>query len=194
SRGGQQLLLGPWLHGRFNKGSKVGELTYPDSASFDVAAHMIRWFDHHLKGVDNGADRDPAVRYYVMGAVGEDAAPGNEWRVATDWPVPSKPVSWYLQPSGGLATNAPAHSEDAAHLQADPHKPAEIPGRAFPGARDARAFEQQENVLTFTSDVLTEPVEWTGLVAAELFVASSSPDARSEEHTSELQSRENLVC
>jgi putative CocE/NonD family hydrolase len=65
---------------------------------------------------------------------------------------------------------------DGPDFRADPGQPATIPGTAFPGARDARAFESQAEVLTFTTDVLTDPVEWTGKVVAELFVASDAPD------------------
>src|SRR5262249_44967630 len=60
--------------------------------------------------------------------------------------------------------------------QADPVHPNEIPGRAFPGAKDARDFEKQAEVRTFTSDVLPEPVEWTGKVQAELYVSSTAKD------------------
>ena len=49
-------------------------------------------------------------------------------------------------------------------------------GIGFPGARDARAFEKQAEVRTFTTEVLQQPVEWTGKVEAELFVSSSAPD------------------
>ena len=59
---------------------------------------------------------------------------------------------------------------------ADPLKPAEIPGTAFPGARDARAFEEQAEVRTFTTEPLSEPVEWTGEVHAELYVSSTAKD------------------
>jgi hypothetical protein len=59
----------------------------------------------------------------------------------------------------------------------DPAKPAPIPGRAFPGARDAREHERHPDVRTFTTDVLTAPVEWTGQVRAELFVSSTARDA-----------------
>src|SRR5438876_10102206 len=68
SRGKQQLLLGPWLHGG-SKENKIGDLTYPENARFALEAHKIRWFDHFLKGIDNGVEREPTVRYYVMGAV-----------------------------------------------------------------------------------------------------------------------------
>ena len=52
----------------------------------------------------------------------------------------------------------------------------EIPGTGFPGAKDARPFEQQAEVRTFTTEPLTEPVEWTGRVRAELFVSSTAHD------------------
>ena len=45
---------------------------------------MVKWFNHHLKGEKNGVEADPAVRYYVMGAVGEKDAPGNVWRTVSD--------------------------------------------------------------------------------------------------------------
>ncbi|MBS0266661.1 MAG: CocE/NonD family hydrolase, partial [Planctomycetes bacterium] len=81
SRGKQQLLIGPWLHGGLGgkNANKVGDLTYPENARFDGEQHLVKWFNHYLKGADNGVDRDPAVRYYVMGAVGEEGAPGNVW-------------------------------------------------------------------------------------------------------------------
>jgi enamine deaminase RidA (YjgF/YER057c/UK114 family) len=52
----------------------------------------------------------------------------------------------------------------------------QIAGTAFPGAKDARPFEQQGEVLTFTTEPLKEPVEWTGRVRAELFVSSTARD------------------
>jgi putative CocE/NonD family hydrolase len=81
-----------------------------------------------------------------------------------------------LHSGGKLSTTAPTEEKSATAFVADPKKPATIPGRGFPGTKDARDFEKQENVKTFTTDVLTEPVEWTGKVRAELFVSSSAKD------------------
>jgi putative CocE/NonD family hydrolase len=52
----------------------------------------------------------------------------------------------------------------------------EIPGRSFPGAKDARAFEAQKEVRTWTTDELKEPIEWTGEVKAEIWLSSTAPD------------------
>ncbi|VTS06523.1 CocE/NonD family hydrolase [Tuwongella immobilis] len=179
SRGHQQLLIGPYLHGRLNKGNQSGDLTFPTNAIWPEESHMIRWFNHHLKGESNGVMNDPPVRYYVMGATGEADAPGNVWRTANDWPppeTPQQPTAYFLHAEGKLRLDAPTSESSATTYRSDPHKPMSIPGVAFPGAKDARAFEQQSEVRTFTTDVLTAPVEWTGQVWAELQVASTARD------------------
>jgi predicted acyl esterase/glycerophosphoryl diester phosphodiesterase len=176
SRGRQQLLIGPWLHGRRNKGNRVAQMQYPANAAWDVHAHMVRWFNHHLKGVANGVMDDSPVRYYVMGAVGEKNAPGNIWRTAKDWPPAAKATSMYLQKSGSLSTQSPPNRTGGTSYISDPRKPMSIPARGFPGARDARAFEKQKEVLTFTTAPLKKPVEWTGRVHAELFISSTARD------------------
>jgi predicted acyl esterase len=182
SRGKQQLLIGPWLHGSSHRpNTEVGDLTYPANSHFPVRDHMVKWFDHYLKGVDNGVEREPVVRYYVMGAVGEGDAPGNVWRTAKDWPVPARETPYYLHgaasgTAGRLSTDQPA-APKATSYRSDPANPAPIPGRNFPGAQDAREFEKHPDVRTFTTDVLTAPVEWTGQVRAELFVSSTARDA-----------------
>ena len=177
SRGKQWLLIGPWLHGRTNKGPKVGEIQYPDNASWPVDEHMLHWFDHWLKGIENEITDEPTVRYYVMGATDDPNAPGNVWRQTDDWPPKSEARSLYLSGDGKLADEKPTESQDAVtYWLSDPRQPMEIPGSSFPGAKDARAFEQQAEVRTFTTEPLTEPVEWTGRVYAELFLSSTAPD------------------
>ncbi len=176
SRGHQQLLIGPWLHGG-PKTNRVAELTFPENATFAKDSHLIRWFDYHLKGIDNGADKDPVVSYYVMGAVGEENAPGNEWFTATEWPVFSVPTDFILHVDGKLNEQRPSEEKAFVEFKSDPMHPNEIPGRAFPGAKDASAFEKQAEVRTFTTDVLKEPTEWTGKIRAELYVSSTAKDS-----------------
>ncbi len=175
SQGKQQLLIGPWLHGGA-KNNRVAELEYPENATFGLEAHMLRWFDHYLRGVDNGVERDPTVRYYVMGALDQRKAPGNEWRTADDWPLPSVATPYYLHHGGRLDRKSPETAEPDTTFLADPRQPNSIPGTAFPGARDAGAFEKQAEVRTFTSEPLEKPVEWTGKVRAELMLSSTAPD------------------
>ena len=142
---------------------------------------MIRWFDHYLKGMDTGVDREPVVRYYVMGAVGEEGAPGNQWRTAKDWPVPARETAYFLHPIesgtlGRLSTDAPKSAKSTTY-SSDPANPAPITGRGFQGARDAREHEKHPDVRVFSTEPLQTPVEWTGKVRAELFVSSTARDA-----------------
>jgi uncharacterized protein len=176
SRGKQQLAIGPWLHGRLNKTNKVGDLVYPANATWPEEEHMVKWFDHWLKGKDNGIEKDPAVRYYVMGAVGEKDAPGNVWREAADWTPVAANAALYLGEGGKLSTAAPTADTGSTSYKSDPLHPMEIPGASFPGAKDARPFEKQPEVRTFTTEPLARPVEWTGRVRAELFVSSTAKD------------------
>jgi predicted acyl esterase len=177
SRGRQQILLGPWLHGRLNKSNKVGDLVYPENAAWPELDHMVRWFDHWLKGIDNGADKEPAVRYYVMGATGEPGAPGNVWREAMDWPPAAKPTKYFLQESGSLQSEPPKTSSVGTSYQSDPLNPMEIAGRSFPGAKDARPFEIQKEVRTWTTEPLVQPLELTGEILAEVWVKSTATDS-----------------
>jgi hypothetical protein len=176
SRGKQQLIIGPWLHGRRNKGNRVGELVYPEDAAWPVSDRMGAWFQHHLQGIATGVDNSPAVRYYVMGAVGEEGAPGNYWRFADDFPPPAESTAMFLHDGGKLSETKPKAAQSSTSYVSDPLHPMEIPGRSFPGARDARPFEKQAEVKTFTTAPLEAPIEWTGRVKAELFVSSTAQD------------------
>ena len=190
SRGAQQLILGPWLHGGSPKPSRVGDLTFPESAAFDTPAHMIQWFNHWLKGEDNGIGKETPVRYYVMGAVGEKDAPGNVWREANDWPPKTESTSYFLHEdgalkkpdslrSGGQTFEVPIYSTNGAKstsYASDPRQPMSLPFTGFPGGKDARPFEQQSEVRTWTTAPLSEPIEWTGEVTAEVWVSSTAKD------------------
>src|SRR5438045_6442726 len=62
----QRLIVGPWTHSRPNA-SYAGDAQFTPDAAIDLNAFQQRWFDHWLKGIDNGVDREAPVRIYVMG-------------------------------------------------------------------------------------------------------------------------------
>jgi putative CocE/NonD family hydrolase len=113
----------------------------------------------------------------VLGALGEAGAPGNEWRTASDFPIPHRIDSYYLQSEGHLTTTPPQAEQGATAFKADFANPNRMTTTvAFPGATDAQKFEAQPEVRTFTTEPLAAPVEWTGQVKAELYVTSTAPD------------------
>lgn len=178
-RGRQKLIMGPWTHGVLQ--AKAGELTFPEAKNPPGETEdPWRWFDHCLKGLDNGADRDPAVRYYVVGDVSDPQAPGNQWRTAEAWPpFAVRPTPYYLHGDRTLSARRPDEAEPLAYLS-DPANPVPTIGGiqlTLPaGPMDQRAIEGREDVLVFSSEPLEGPLEVTGRVRAKLWVTSDGPD------------------
>ena len=54
--------------------------SYTDRPYYQLALEQLRWFDHWLKGFDNGIMDEPDVKMFVRGA--------DEWLMAEDFPVP----------------------------------------------------------------------------------------------------------
>lgn len=188
SRSQQRLVIGPWVHG-YNGGvyaeRNFGLLAHDGVA--DVTAEQIRWFDHHLKGADNGVPNDKPVKIFVMGP--------DAWREEDDWPLPdTRWQPWHLHSNGcagtqdgaGLLSRAAPGVQPADSYLYDPRNPVPTCGGATflpglfaavnAGPRDRRAVEQRADVLCYTSDVLAEDLEVTGPVRLVLYVRSNCPD------------------
>ncbi|GIV08773.1 MAG: putative peptidase [Fimbriimonadales bacterium] len=179
ARGKQKLLMGPWAHGVFQK--RVGELEFPNADQPPCTFHdPWRWLERYLKGVQNGVDAEPTVVYYLMGAVGEPNAPGNEWRTASQWPpVSTRPTPLYLHSNRILSFAQPRHGAPLRYTY-DPQNPVPTRGGrelSLPaGPRDQRPIESRPDVLVFTSEPLPQPLEVAGRVKAVLHISSDAPD------------------
>jgi uncharacterized protein len=181
AKGNQKLVMGAFGHGKLG-----GDLKYPDDAgnlrgNLDLS---FRWFDHWLKGIENGVEREPAVKYFVMGDTFDSKAPGNEWRTADSWPPKSTLTPYYLQGSHKLSTDPPradASSADAADTFVyDPLDPVPTVGGnnlLLPlGPMDQRKVSSRQDVLKFETEQLSEAVEIVGPVVAELAVSTDAED------------------
>lgn len=179
ARGAQKLVLGPWAHQI--SFARTGELNFPGSGSppGDLL-NVLRWYDHYLKGLDNGIEKAPAVTYYVMGDVSDPAAPGNTWRTADSWPpFPTRATPFYLQADHSLSQRPEAGNRSLSY-DYDPNHP--VPTIGGPqlnlpsGPRDQRAIEGRADLLVFTSEELSQPMEITGRVSVELWASTDQPD------------------
>ncbi len=179
ARGRQKLLMGPWTHSVL--ADKAGELTFPNARRPpNQVQDEFRWFDCYLKGQSNGVAELPAVAYYVMGDVADTNAPGNVWRTADTWPpVPSRKTRYFLHEDRTLSTAAPSGKGALSYVY-QPTNPAPTVGGyelTLPaGPRDQRVLERRPDVLVFTTEPLTEPLEVIGRVRARLFASSDAPD------------------
>jgi predicted acyl esterase len=177
SKGTQKLIMGPWHHGVGQM--PAGQLTFPN-AKPPQQYNSGRWFEHYLKGTDNGIEKEPAVAYYVMGDTSTSGAPGNEWRYANDWPIPAKETPVYFTAGKKLAQEAPVAGTAHHEYTFDPAHPCPTIGgnnlTIERGPMDQRKIESREDAVVFTSEVLDKPVEITGRLWAKIFVSSSAGD------------------
>jgi len=180
ARGKQKLIMGPWTHGVLIE--QAGELTFPGAKTTPGDAHdPWKWFAATLRGEANGLPEAPAVTYYVMGAVGETDAPGNEWRTADQWPpVKTQERRLHLR-ADHAAVLGGGSGGGALSYASDPANPVPTVGGyelTIPaGPRDQRSIESRPDVLVFTTEPLAEPLEVTGSVAAKVRLLCSAPDA-----------------
>ncbi|MHB1458288.1 MAG: CocE/NonD family hydrolase [Armatimonadota bacterium] len=197
AKGKQKLIIGPYSHGAF---VKVGEFDFPNAGQHDPYGESIQWMEHNLKGVENAVSRMSAVTYYVMGAVGEKEAPGNEWRSSNVWPVPSKVKPWYLHEGGLLGRNKPAEESASKSYKYNPEDPVPTVGGLnliIPaGPYDQRSVENRPDVLVFTSETLEKPIEVTGRIKVKLWASSSAKDTDFTAKLTDVypDGRSMLVC
>ncbi|MGH7933461.1 MAG: CocE/NonD family hydrolase [Candidatus Binataceae bacterium] len=182
-----RLVLGPWNHS-VPLQSLVGEVDMGFRASpvsVDVDGQQLDWFDHWLKGKQNGAAAGAPVRIYVMGR--------NEWREETEWPLPGTEWRRYYLHSrgransafgdGALATATPGDEPPDSYLY-NPLNPVPTTGgglccysNAAPaGAFDQSMVEHRADVLVYSTEALAEDLEVTGPVRLTLHASSSAAD------------------
>ncbi len=181
AKGQQRLIIGPWPHGI---SGKHGDVEFPRNALLPPHMDVLEFFNHYLKGEGTGVEKWPPVAYYLMGAVGEAGAPGNEWREVQDWPAPATETPFYLRANGALSASPPTQPGRDLFTY-DPNDPVPTKGGAnlfLPkGAydqqrKDDQPLEGRPDVLFYTTPPLEEPLAVTGRVLVRLWAASDAPD------------------
>lgn len=180
-RQNQKMILGPWRH-RFNVSRDIHNIQFGLNAiRYDLEYQYIRWFDHFLKGIENGVKKEPSVDYYVVGE--------NVWKQDSDWPpVNSSETGFYFHSNG----NANASIGDGAlklekpgkqiadQYIFDPKNPAphliDMSENELAVPENYKDMELREDVLIFTSEPLKEDLEVAGELKAVLYAASSARD------------------
>lgn len=184
--GRQQLVIGPWDHASYS-GVYMDRQFGPSAhiLNADVNGRHVRFYDAWLRGNTAVINETPPVRIFVMGV--------NQWRDEQAWPLPdTRYVDFHLSSGrsansrsggGSLALVAPTCDGRETYLY-DPMRP--VPsagGRMSPmprpnscGPVDQREIEDREDVLCFSTEPLTSPIEVTGPIRLVLHVSSSARD------------------
>ena len=186
ARANQRLVIGPWDHVNWGRPDSEPAPQLRDIGGVGdspINDLMLAWFDHFLKGQDNGVATGPRVDYFVMGA--------DTWKSATNWPLPQTQwTTFYLSGAGGIADRdgqllavTPAAQPPDTYTY-DPAFPApSLGGHSCCGARsgpqgpfDQFPVEQRSDVLVYDSAPLEHDTEITGPVSVRLWAQSSATD------------------
>jgi putative CocE/NonD family hydrolase len=178
ARDRQFLIVGPWQHGEAIRGGSlaVGELRFSGESVVNVDSLHLAFFDYCLAG-STPAFRFPRARVYLMGA--------NVWRDFDEYPPREAGERSFYLTSGGNANSLAGDGQLAwtvlpsappDHYTYDPKNPApsQIGGESY--AWDYRAIERRQDVLVYTSQVLTQPLEIAGPVSVMLDAESDARD------------------
>jgi putative CocE/NonD family hydrolase len=177
ARRGQRLVIGPWPH-PVNWQRALSGVDFGPNAIVDLNGYTVRFFDRWLRNQrENGLDSDNRVHIFVLGA--------DQWWESDQWPLPGTvPTPLYLH-SGGRANShrgdgkvsfEKPSGEPADTYVSDPKDPVPSPWSLFEGPIDDRPSTARADVLCYTSDPLSEPLDVVGPASAVLYAASSARD------------------
>ncbi|MBO9580423.1 MAG: CocE/NonD family hydrolase [Sphingobium sp.] len=167
----QVILEAANLNGKFLAGAGSHCVT---PAGFDFAGEVTRYFDHYLKGVQNGIERAPRATYWVEGLNGK----GDYVRSNQLPGMSSMRRAWYL--AGG--TSGTAKSANDGTLAANPVATGSdkfTVNYDLPPA-DYFAFwpkPMDEKGLSYTSQALDKPLKLIGYPVIHLGMKADRPDA-----------------
>jgi putative CocE/NonD family hydrolase len=171
------LAIGPWRHSGANHyGYDLGALTFTGDTALEWRVKYVKpFFDHYLRG---GPDpHTPPVLTYATGI--------NQWNASPRWPM-GTPTPFYLGDGGRAGFSPPARAGHDDYVS-DPAKPVPfIPRPISMGdsnqwkpwlVHDQRFVSDRPDVLSYTGEVLAQPVHIMGAPEVNLFAATSGSDS-----------------
>jgi uncharacterized protein len=172
-----KLLVGPWDHG---PAQYISPFVYSNKKTFSVWTEMLRFFDFHLKEIDNGIMDEPPVTYYAMGK--------EQWRHVYEWmPHDSKYKTLYCSSDNKLVEKTKDKTEGCLHYSIDPHfgtgggarwNSLTIKYRYKRRIAYNDWTKRTKHLLHFTSEPLTRNMELTGHASAEIYLSSDAKDVQ----------------
>lgn len=177
------LVVGPWNHGGWSRGDgdKLGRIKF-GSATADYFRKNIRapFFAYYLKDKQN--PNLPEAMTFRTGA--------NEWVRHNSWtPKEAAVKNLYMQANGKLSFDVPAQTEKPAFDEyvSDPAKPVPYRPRPIePGmgsawrtwqVEDQRFVDHRPDVLTWSTEPLTDDITVSGKILANLFASTTGTDS-----------------
>jgi putative CocE/NonD family hydrolase len=190
ARDGTRLVMdGTGAHGG------LGVMTLNPSHNLNIQALQLRFYDHVLKGADNGFARDPRVQLFVQLPPDAGTEMDGFWVTGDAFPLPGTQASRFNLRSGGHANTSSGDGVlDAARRSDgagdtflyDPKKPVPTFGGGLccltlgsyfgSGVQNQAALETRDDVLVYTSAPLATPVAMVGQARVKFWATTSARD------------------
>lgn len=172
----RRALIGNWVHA-------LPDDAYP-GPTLDWLHELVRFFDHWLKGIDNGTMDEPALTFYEREYAPPEAFPASwpgHWRSEPGLPLAGAEArTLWLAPGGALSTEPSSSGAIEALL----HRPTMGTrsslswGAGWPPNGLARDLRPDEALLpTWTSEPLDRALDLFGQPVATFEVSSAMPVA-----------------
>ncbi|MEM1215913.1 MAG: CocE/NonD family hydrolase, partial [Bacteroidota bacterium] len=174
------IVMGPWSHGdwsRRNGRQAVSNVFFGENINEtyqkEVEAHF---FYHWLKGPADGTTGLPEAHMFDCGS--------KEWQAFEQWPPQQSATQSLYFGADGAISDQPVSGEAQTSFISDPDHPVpfrmnitplRIPRKYM--ADDQRQASRRPDVLTFTTEVLTEDFTLAGPLTANLFTSTTGTDA-----------------
>lgn len=183
-----RLLIGPWFHDQFQtEYTEVGDDDFgPESimGRNKMCYLALQWFDYILKNKADDFSNEPDVSVFMMGE--------NKWRDFESWPPENVDYQkWYFSSEegantlhgDGTLTDGKAGKKGIDSFVFDPMDPVPTYGGAnfhfflhTIGIKDQSEIEEREDVLVYTSDILSEDLEIAGPLKVVLNASTKGKD------------------
>ncbi len=172
-----RIVMGPWTHGSWAGANWTSYVSHDFGANLNDYYHTqieIPFFNYYLKG--KGKFDAAEATIFETGS--------NQWKNYAVWPPANATATpFYFNDKGKLSTQKTAAASSYSEYISDPAKP--VPYTGIISARrnneymaeDQRFAAQRPDVLVFETDTLTEDLNLTGKIMANLFVSMTGTDA-----------------
>jgi putative CocE/NonD family hydrolase len=176
------ICLGPWYHGQWARedGKKIGNIDLQIKTSELFRGLQRKWFAWWLKNEGDGNFVE--ANCFQTGS--------NQWKTYSKWP-PENTIEkkLYVKDDYSCSFSQPTTTTGQISYTSDPFNP--VPYRQLPiqatygyGSRwytwqveDQRFAYTRPDVVSFSSDTLSEPLTVTGKISAHLMASSTGSDA-----------------
>ena len=183
------VMTGGGGHGR------AGALSFGRAGAMNLRALQLRFYDYHLKGADNGLDREPPVQLFVQVPPDSGTEGSGFWVTGGAFPLVGTETVRFNLRSGGhantrwgdslLDARQPSDGPDDTFVY-DPNAPVPSLGGGLccltlgfyfrAGVQDQSTLELRDDVLVYTSPPLTEDLAVLGPVTVTFWASSSARD------------------